>query len=64
VPWVLDIKGSGGGRLPLLAFPSHNGLNEQWTLIDCTHPADLLNAAAATRLPVAGDTRSRALDIG
>jgi hypothetical protein len=46
VPWVLDIKGSGGDGSRLLAFPSHNGLNEQWTLIGCSHPADLLNVGS------------------
>jgi hypothetical protein len=46
VPYVLDIKGSGGDGSRLLAFPSHNGLNEQWTLIGCTHPADLLNVGS------------------
>ena len=46
VPYVLDIKGSGGDGSALLAFPSHNGLNEQWTLIGCTHPADLLNVGS------------------
>jgi hypothetical protein len=46
VPWVLDIKGNGGDGSALLAFPSHNGLNEQWTLIGCTHPADLLNVGS------------------
>jgi hypothetical protein len=46
VPYVLDIKGSGSDGSALLAFPSHNGLNEQWTLIGCTHPADLLNVGS------------------
>ena len=46
VPYVLDVKGSGGDGSALLAFPSHNGLNEQWTLIGCTHPADLLNVGS------------------
>ena len=46
VPWVLDIKGSGGDGSRLLAFPSHNGLNEQWSLIGCTHPADELNVGS------------------
>ena len=46
VPYVLDIKGSGGDGSALLAYPSHNGLNEQWTLIGCSHPADLLNVGS------------------
>ena len=45
-PYVLDIKGSGGDGSRLLAFPTHNGLNEEWSLIGCTHPADELNVGS------------------
>lgn len=46
VPYVLDIKGAGGDGSRLLAYPTHNGLNEEWSIIGCTHPADLLNVGS------------------
>ena len=51
VPYVLDIKGSGGDGSRLLAFPSHNGLNEQWTLIGCTKPASEINGGSYAACP-------------
>jgi hypothetical protein len=41
--YVLDIKGSGGSGSRLLAFPENDGLNQEWQLIGCTHPADVLS---------------------
>ena len=41
--YVLDIKGSGAAGSRLLAFPENDGLNQEWSLIGCTHPADVLS---------------------
>jgi hypothetical protein len=41
--YVLDIKGSGASGSRLLAFPENDGLNQQWSLIACTHPGDVLS---------------------
>jgi hypothetical protein len=46
VDYVLDIKGSGGDGSRLLAFPGHDALNEEWSIIGCTHPADELNVGS------------------
>jgi hypothetical protein len=51
VPYVLDIKGSGGDGSRLLAFPTHNAANEEWTLIGCTHPADEINGGSYAACP-------------
>jgi hypothetical protein len=40
---VLDIKGNGGPGTALLAYPENDGLNEQWSIIGCTQPADVLS---------------------
>lgn len=46
VDYVLDIKGAGGAGSRLLAFPGHDALWEEWSVIGCTHPADLLNVGS------------------
>lgn len=46
VDYVLDIKGAGGTGSRLLAFPGHDALNEEWSIIGCTHPADELNVGS------------------
>jgi hypothetical protein len=46
VDYVLDIKGAGGAGSRLLAFPGHDALWEEWTVVGCTHPADQLNVGS------------------
>jgi hypothetical protein len=45
--YVLDIKGSGGDGSALLAFPENDQLNEEWSVVGCTHPADVLSTGYA-----------------
>ena len=46
VDYVLDIKGNGPSGSRLLAFPGHDALWEEWSIIGCTHPADELNVGS------------------
>ena len=46
IDYVLDIKGNGGAGTRLLAFPGHDALNQEWSIIGCTHPADELNVGS------------------
>lgn len=43
VQYVLDIKAFGGNGSRLLAYPENDGLNQEWSIIGCTHPADVLS---------------------
>jgi hypothetical protein len=51
VDYVLDIQGAGGAGSRLLAFPGHDALWEEWTVLGCTHPADLLNVGSYQLCP-------------
>jgi hypothetical protein len=42
VQYVLDIRGGGGSGTGTLAFPENDALNQEWSIIGCTHPADQL----------------------
>ena len=46
VNYVLDIKGNGPSGSRLLAYPGHDALWEEWSIIGCTHPADELNVGS------------------
>ena len=41
--YVLDIKAAALLGSAALAFPENDGLNQEWSVIGCTHPADVLS---------------------